>query len=58
MSKLAMNFNFNGYGKKSQNVINTVDKLKKNKITIEEILDQDDLIIELNLHSNSLLSAK
>lgn len=53
-----MNFNFNGYGKKSQNVINTVDKLKKNRITMDEILNQDDLVIELNLHSNSVLSAK
>lgn len=58
MSKMPKNFNFNGYGKKSQNVINTVEKLKKNKITIEEILNQDDLIIELNLQSNSVLSAK
>jgi hypothetical protein len=57
MSKPLVKINFNGYGKKSQNIIDTIDKLKKNKITMEEILNQDDLIIELNLLSNSVLSA-
>ena len=58
MSKILVNFNFNGFGKKSQNVINTVDMLKNNKITMEELLNQGDLLIELNLQSNSLLSAR
>jgi len=56
MSKI-LKFNFQGYGKKSQNIINTVDKLKNNQITMEEILNQDDLFIELNL-SNSALSVQ
>ncbi len=55
MSKI-FKFNFQGYGKKSQNVISTVERLKKKEITIEEILIQDDLVIELNLQSNSALS--
>lgn len=48
--------NLSGYGKKSPNVTNALERLKKRDISVEEILDQQDLINDINLHSNSALS--
>lgn len=55
MSKF-LNFNFVGYGKKSANVLNAAEKLRKRKLSIEQILNEDDLINDINLQSNSALS--
>jgi hypothetical protein len=42
--------------KKSQNILDTAEKIKNDEIKIEEILLQNDLLNEINLHSNSLLT--